>query len=87
MRHTIYNHCVWFLVLLAVVSCSQTAATTTTSTKNTNDETTAQVPATLVATALNHAVQSGLGEEIVSKVYDQNVDALYLVAKIEVCSS
>lgn len=41
----------------------------------------AQISATLVASALNHAVQSGLGEDVVAKLYDKNVDALFKTAK------
>ena len=41
----------------------------------------AKIPATLLATALNHAVQAGLGEDLVQKVHDRNVEALYQVAK------
>lgn len=41
----------------------------------------AKIPATLLATALNHAVQSGLGEDLVQEVVDKKVDGLYQVAK------
>ncbi|CAJ1951654.1 unnamed protein product [Cylindrotheca closterium] len=46
-----------------------------------DDNNSAKIPATLLSTALNYAVQSGLGEGVVQRVYDKNIDALYRVAK------
>jgi tetratricopeptide (TPR) repeat protein len=40
-----------------------------------------EVPAALLASALNHATQSGLGKELLEKVYNKDVNALYQVAK------
>ncbi|KAL3940363.1 MAG: hypothetical protein SGBAC_005091 [Bacillariaceae sp.] len=42
---------------------------------------TSKIPATLLATALNYAVQAALGEEMVQQLYDKDVGALYQVAK------
>jgi tetratricopeptide (TPR) repeat protein len=40
-----------------------------------------EVPAALLASALNHATQSGLGKDLLEKLYDKDVNALYQVAK------
>jgi tetratricopeptide (TPR) repeat protein len=41
----------------------------------------AQISATLLASALNHAVESGLGEDLVAKLYDKDLVALFRTAK------
>jgi tetratricopeptide (TPR) repeat protein len=40
-----------------------------------------EVPAALLASALNHATQSGLDEDLLEKLYGKDVNALYQVAK------
>lgn len=67
--------CLLFLLLSTTTLAAQSAS------RESNNEATAQIPATLLASALNHAV-AHMDENLVNQLYsDNNINALYKVAK------